>query len=277
MRKREDAMLLEQYREQNKNSLADFHTHTKYCDGNNTPSEMLAAALKQGLQVYGFSGHGYTPYDESYCMLPDDEAAYEQEVRKLADDYAGEIKILCGVEQDCLAGTPTRNWDYVIGSVHYIDCRKEGGGIEVIDESKDIWLDIADKYFGGDVYAMIERYFETVARVVEMTGADIIGHLDLITKYNAGGEGGGQGALFDEGHPRYVAAWQKAVDKLLPTGVPFEINTGGMSRKYRADAYPAKPIRDYIAAHGGRFILSSDSHNTETLCSRFAEYRDYLK
>jgi histidinol-phosphatase (PHP family) len=110
-----------------------------------------------------------------------------------------------------------------------------------------------------------------------MTGADIIGHLDLITKYNTGGEDGGQGALFDEGHPRYVAAWQKAVDKLLPTGVPFEINTGGMSRKYRADAYPAKPILDYIAAKGGRFILSSDSHNTETLCRRFADYRDYMK
>ena len=277
MRKREDAMLLEQYGELNQNGLADFHTHTNYCDGNNTPSEMLAAALKQGLQVYGFSGHGYTPYDESYCMLLDDEAAYEQEVRKLAEDYAGEIKILCGVEQDCLAGKPTRSWDYVIGSVHYIDCRKEGGGIEVIDESKDSWLAIADKYFGGDVYAMIERYYETVAQVVEMTGADIIGHLDLITKYNTGGEGGKQGALFDEGHPRYVAAWQKAVDKLLPTGVPFEINTGGMSRGWRTDSYPAKPILDYIAAKGGRFILSSDSHNTETLCSRFADYRDYMK
>ncbi|MGX8704670.1 MAG: hypothetical protein ACSW8H_09525, partial [bacterium] len=95
-------------------------------------------------------------------------------------------------------------------------------------------------------------------------------------KYNAGGEDGCKGKLFDEGHPRYVAAWQKAADKLIATGVPFEINTGGMSRGWRTDTYPAKPIRDYIAAHGGRFILSSDSHSTETLCSQFDKYKEYL-
>ncbi len=74
-----------------------------------------------------------------------------------------------------------------------------------------------------------------------------------------------------------MAAWQKAVDRLLLAGVPFEINTGGMTRGYRQDAYPAKPIRDYIASHGGRFILSSDSHDTQTLCRQFEEYSVYLK
>ena len=270
-------MLLEKYGELNRNGLADFHAHTNYCDGNNTPEEMVGAAAEKGLKAFGLSGHGYTPYDESYCMLPKDEAAYEREVRGLAEKYAGQLDVLCGVEQDCLAGKPVRNWDYVIGSVHYIDCREQGGGIEVIDESREIWLDIAQRCFDGDVYAMIEKYYETEAMVCENTGADIIGHLDLITKYNQGGEGGREGALFDEGHPRYVAAWQKAVDKLLEADVPFEINTGGMLRGYRRDAYPAKPIRDYIAAKGGRFILSSDSHNTETLCSQFEEYSAHLK
>ena len=124
---------------------------------------------------------------------------------------------------------------------------------------------------------MIEKYYETETSVVDLTGADIIGHLDLITKYNAGGEGGAKGELFDEGHPRYVAAWQKAADRLIESGALFEINTGGMTRGYRTNAYPAKPIRDYIAAHGGRFILSSDSHNTETLCRGFDRYRDEIK
>ena len=268
-------MEVRKYLELNKNDQADFHTHTTYCDGNCTAREMAEAAIRQGLKVYGFSGHGYTPYDESYCMLLSDEAAYEKEVRGLADEFADQIEILCGVEQDCLAGAPTRDWDYVIGSVHYIDCGSEGGIIP-IDETKEIWLDIVSQYFGGDVYAMIERYYETEALVLKKTGADIIGHFDLITKYNKGGEGANQGALFDEGDPRYIAAWQKAADKLLESGVPFEINTGGMSRGYRTDAYPAKPIRDYIASKGGKFILSSDSHKTDTLCSRFADYREYL-
>lgn len=270
-------MKFDKYLELNKNSQADFHTHTTYCDGGNSVTEMVEAAFAKGLKAYGLSGHGYTPYDESYCMLPEDEAAYEKEIRALAEEYKDRMEILCGVEQDCLAGKPARDWDYVIGSVHYIDCRDKGGGIEVIDETKEIWQDIADRCFGGDVYAMVERFFETEARVVEMTGADIIGHFDLITKYNKGGEGGSQGALFDEGDPRYVAAWQKAADKLIETGVPFEINTGGMTRGYRTQPYPDRPILDYIAARGGHFILSSDSHSTETFCRKFEEYKGYLQ
>ena len=266
----------DKYLELNKNSRADFHAHTNRCDGHNTAEEMIRSAADRGLKVFGLSEHGYTPYDDSYCMSQEGEAAYEAEVRALAEQYAGQLEVLCGVEQDCLAGKPGRDWDYVIGSVHYIDCTPEGGSIIAIDESREIWLDIVDRYFGGDVYAMIERYYETEAMVIEMTGADVIGHFDLITKYNAGGEGGCKGPLFDEGHPRYVAAWQKAADKLLQTGVPFEINTGGMTRGYRTDTYPARPICDYIAAHGGRFILSSDSHSTESLCSEFERYRQYL-
>ena len=270
-------MEFSKYLELNKKGLAEFHAHTCFCDGDCTAEEMVKAAAEKGLAAFGLSGHGYTSFDESYCMSLEDEAAYEKEVRALAGDYAGKLEMLCGVEQDCLAGKPTRDWDYVIGSVHYIDCSEEGGGIVPIDESREIWIDTAERYFGGDVYAMIERFYETAATVAEATGADIIGHLDLITKYNKGGEGGAKGELFDEGHPRYVAAWKNAVDRLLKAGVPFEINTGGMSRGYRDEAYPAKPIRDYIAANGGSFILSSDSHNTETLCSRFENYCSEIK
>lgn len=269
-------MDLNRYIALNKHGQADFHAHTNRCDGHNTAEEMIRSAAEKGLKAFGLSEHGYTLYDDSYCMSPEGEAAYEAEVRALAEQYAGQLEIFCGVEQDCLAGKPGRCWDYAIGSVHYIDCTPEGGGIIAIDESLELWLDIVDRYFGGDVYAMIERYYETEAMVVEMTGADVIGHFDLITKYNAGGEGGRKGKLFDEGHPRYIAAWQAAADRLLQTGVPFEINTGGMTRGYRTDTYPAGPICDYIAAHGGRFILSSDSHSTESLCSTFDRYCNYL-
>ena len=73
-------------------------------------------------------------------------------------------------------------------------------------------------------------------------------------------------------HPRYVKAWQNAADILLKTGKPFEINTGAMSRGYRTSPYPHKEIRDYIRAHGGKLILSSDSHSKETIAYKFADY-----
>ena len=82
------------------------------------------------------------------------------------------------------------------------------------------------------------------------------------------------GSLFDTEDPRYIAAWKASADRLLKAGVPFEINTGAMSKGYRSEPYPAKPIRDYIRSGGGHFILSSDSHRTDTLCYAFDRYED---
>ena len=125
-----------------------------------------------------------------------------------------------------------------------------------------------EKYFGGDWYAFAEAYYATEARVAEVAKCDIIGHFDLITKFIE------QAPAFDVHHPRYVKAWQQAADRLLGAGIPFEINTGAMSRGYRTEPYPSREIREYIRAHGGRMILSSDSHQKETIAYRFEDYAE---
>ena len=43
--------------------LANFHTHTVFSDGKNTPEEVVLGALEKGFRGIGFSDHGYTPYD----------------------------------------------------------------------------------------------------------------------------------------------------------------------------------------------------------------------
>lgn len=91
----------------------------------------------------------------------------------------------------------------------------------------------------------------------------IVGHFDLVTKYNTGGR------FFDESDPRYIAAWRGAADKLLETCRLFEINTGGMFRAGMTRPYPAPEIISYIKERGGEFILSSDSHNASSLCGNF--------
>ena len=52
--------------------LANFHTHTTFSDGKNTPEEVVISALEQGLCTIGFSDHAYTPYDLRYCMKDED-------------------------------------------------------------------------------------------------------------------------------------------------------------------------------------------------------------
>lgn len=238
----------------------DLHMHTTFCDGKSTPEEMVIAAIDRGLSVIGFSAHSHTDFDLSYCLTAEGTAQYRSEVDRLRLKYRDRIRILCGIEQDIWSDAPTNDYDYVIGSVHYL--KKDGVYIPV-DESPEILLTAVEDHYGGDIYALAEDYYSDVSQVVERTGADIIGHFDLITKFNE------EGRMFNEADPRYVAAWTAAADKLLKTGTPFEINTGAISRGWRTEPYPSWDILRYIAAKGGSVILSSDSHSADSLACRF--------
>ncbi len=240
--------------------LKDFHVHTNFSDGKNTPEEVVLAAIEKGMTTIGFSDHGYTDFDESYCIKKDRLDAYSDEIAALKEKYRRQITVLCGIEQDYYSTTPTDRYDYVIGSVHYFKC---GEKYIPVDESADVLANTARQYFDGDFYAMAETYFRTVGDVVQKTNCTLIGHFDLITKFIE------RAPQFDTANPRYVAAWKAAADKLLATGVPFEINTGAISRGYRTTPYPSEPIREYLAEHGAKFILSSDSHRADTLCFGF--------
>ncbi len=255
----------------------DLHMHTCYCDGADAPEEMVRSAIEKGLHTVGISSHSYTFFDESYCMQKEEVPRYLAECRYLRAKYYDRIHVLCGVEQDYYSDYPTDDFDYVIGSVHYVKVDDE---YIPVDESIEILKSAVDQHFGGDIYALCELYFSTVADVVNKTDCDIIGHFDLISKFIEVGDdacdvpctGGSANALFDIYHPRYVAAWQKAVDRLLLHDVPFEINTGAISRGYRTQPYPAEEMIAYIKARGGRFVLSSDAHSTDNIAYGFEEY-----
>lgn len=241
----------------------DYHVHTNFSDGKNTPAEVAASALALGLTELGFSDHASMPVAQDWAIRREKTALYFQTIRALADEYRGRLRILCGLEQDFFSDPVPADCDYVIGSCHYIlkdDCYLP------VDESRQAQITACRDRFGGDIYRMIEAYYSMEGQAAEKTGADIIGHLDLITKFNEGE------CLFSESDPRYIRAATDAIDRLLMAGKPFEINTGAISRGYRTAPYPAKPLRDYILARGGRFLLSSDSHARDTLCYRFGEY-----
>lgn len=243
---------------------ADWHVHTSYCDGKATPAEMAQAACAAGLEALGFSGHSYTFFDETWCMSREGTEAYRREVRALRAEYAGRLPIFCGVEQDYYSAESTEGYDYVIGSVHYI---KAGKDYLPVDESAALLRAGAEKRFGGDIYAFAEAYFDTVGRVAEIPDCSVIGHFDLIAKFNE------REALFDEGHPRYVKAWQSAAEKLLRSGLPFEVNTGAVFRGYRTLPYPAPEMLRWLAQRGARFLLSGDCHSTSALCFGFEDWR----
>ena len=239
----------------------DLHTHTTFCDGKNTPAEMVAAALERGMEAVGICVHTHTPVDEEYCASPEDIRAFLAEMDRLKDKYRGSIRVLAGAEQDLYSDTDVRPFDYVIASAHYV---KVGDEYFPVDESEAVFRKLLQK-LDGDWLRLAQLYFDAVAESVRRSHPDIIGHLDLVTKFNENGR------FFDETDPRYLAAAYDLIDRLLPCNVPFEVNTGAISRGYRTAPYPAKPLRDYILSRGGRLILSSDAHRKQDLMFGFEE------
>ena len=233
---------------------SNFHTHTRWCDGADTPAEMAGAASVLGFRALGFSGHSYTPFDP--CgMTPEGQERYRSEVGALREAWRGRMEIYCGVEQDYFSGR-AEGFDYAIGSVHYV--LKDGEYLSV-DWSAERTAEIVARHYGGDALAFAEDYFALVGQVLSVTGARIVGHLDLIRKFDEDGE------IFGETHPRYRASALGALDALCPLDPIFEINTGAMARGTRKTPYPSLPLLREIRERGCRIMLSSDCHDRRYL------------
>jgi len=248
--------------------LRDLHVHTTYCDGKNSPEEMVLSAIEKNLECIGFSAHSYTFFDESYCIKKDQIKEYISEINALKTKYKDNIRILCGIEQDFYSDMPTSEYDYVIGSVHYIKINNE---YFEIDSDKESLIKLIEKHFDGDYYALAEEYYKTVVKMAENIRPDIIGHLDLISKFNK------DYVLFDENNERYKKTKKDAVDRILKLNIPFEINVGAISRGYKDVPYPDLETICYIAESGGKLILSGDSHSKDTLCFQFKKWNNVLK
>ena len=244
-------------------SLNNYHTHTCFCDGKDSPEDLVLEAIRLGCGELGFSGHSYLPVDDS-CMSPEGTERYKAEIRRLQEKYRGKLRILLGVEQDCYSPAPVDGYDYVIGSVHYV--LKDGVYLSV-DVSEELQRQAVREHYAGDWYAFVEDYYSLVGRVRETTACDVVGHFDLVTKFNENGR------LFDTGHPRYRKAVWEALDRLCGGGLIFEINTGVMTRSRRSTPYPEDFILTELRKRDIPLILSSDCHDKRFLLYGLAEQK----
>lgn len=237
----------------------NLHTHTTFCDGTNTAEEMIQAARELGMDSLGFSGHSPL-VGECWVMKGADVPQYRQEVLALREKYAETLEIFLGLEQDILSPPPQESWDYLIGSVHMLE--REGERLSV-DESAETFRQGVERCFGGDPLAFAEAYYQQVGTVAERTGCQIVGHFDLVCKFNEGN------CLFDTEHPRYRAAVLKALEQLSGREVILEINTGAMSRGYRTAPYPEAWILKQAREMGFPICLTSDAHSVRHVMYAF--------
>ena len=247
---------------------SDIHVHTTFCDGKNSAEEMISEAISKNFVSLGFSGHSYTSFDDGWCMSEEDTEKYIETTLSLRKKYSGTIDILLGTERDFFADEDRHTYNYIIGSSHYV---KVGNEYLTVDKSAEEQTKIINGYFGRDTFAFIKAYYAQEAEIIKKTNCDVIGHFDLVTKFNEGSR------YFDPMDKRYRTAALSAMDALLETGRPFEINTGGMYRGLRTEPYPSLQLLRDLKERRGKILLSSDSHNGASLGFRFAEVAQAAK
>lgn len=240
---------------------SNVHSHTTYADGRNTAGEMIRAALALGFHTLGFSEHAHADYDDC-SMAPAKEAEYRAEIGQLKAEYAGRLNVLLGCEHDWLSPANAAAYEYRIESVHYL---RAGGEYLCVDWKRQILEDGVRRHFGSDPYALCRAYFRTVCESIEGTDAAILGHIELVMKFNERRD------LFDDADPRYLGPALECAELAARSGRLIEINTGAIARGYRTQPCPGPAMLRRIRECGGRILLASDCHDADFLDCGFAE------
>ena len=244
--------------------LTNFHTHTTFCDGKNTVEEIILYAIERGFDSIGFSGHGYTPFDTRYCMK--DTEAYILAVNQLKEKYKNKIQVYLGAEEDAFSPVNRKEFDYIIGSSHYFCV---DGNYYPIDSNYDCFKKCL-KAFDENIIALAQNYYKSFCEYILTRKPDIIGHFDLITKFD---EIDTQRFLCNS---EYFEIAEKYIKEAIKADVIFEVNTGAMARNLRSSPYPHEKLLYVLKKYGGKVMLASDCHRAENLDFNFAQTRKFL-
>ena len=250
---------------------SNCHTHTVFCDGKNTAREMVLSAIDKKFISLGFSCHSPMNYDNDWGIRKENILLYLSEIRALKDEFKDVIDILCGIEVDSdFCDVNLDDFEYSIGSVHQFQSE---GKIYSLDLDAATLKLAADELFDGDFTKMACAYFNKIADFICSNNFDIVGHFDIITKFNE------HEHQFDEDNPEYQKAATDAIDRILAykPDILFEINTGAMFRCNNRRPYPAPFIMQHLKSNDGKITITSDAHKTEALDFAFDEAAEYAK
>lgn len=244
--------------------FSNYHTHTTFSDGKNSPEEMILGAVSRSLSAIGISDHSEVSFQPEYCLPDARHGEYQSHLSELKKKYEEKINVFCGIELDFDSKKEPSGFDYIIGAVHYIFVGDEWFPV---DQKKEYLFDFIEKHGRGDKLELARRYYDLVATMSQKGGFDVLGHFDLINKFS----------LFDDEDEAYQKIALEALDEVIKTAPRIEVNTGAISRGYKALPYPAKPFLSRIFQKGGRLVLNGDSHSLAALDTFFPESVSMLK
>ncbi|HTU80350.1 MAG TPA: histidinol-phosphatase [Solirubrobacteraceae bacterium] len=237
-------------------SVAEFHTQTN-------AERYRAVARERGIAELGVSEHVYR-FSQALevwrhplwvAFATDDLDDYCAFVRESTD-------LRLGIEADFIPGREdrignlleARDFDYVVGSVHFL----ADGALDMDDYS--VWNS------GRSVQEIWRRYFETIAESARCGLFDIISHPDLVKYW-------GDPRRQPDGDLRRY--YEPAVEGLADAGVAVEISTAGL-RKPVAELYPSRALLEMCVDAGVPLALSSDAHRPKDVGASYEQALELL-
>lgn len=243
--------------------LADYHIHTSFCNhANGTMKEYVKYAITAGLNEIGFSDHNPLPanFDSHYRMQAEDLNIYLKIIQELRDAFP-QIKIKIGIELDYIEGAKDflkkfvshNTFDYIIGSVHYLNFNSSHQIIYLNEVGKE------------KKTKLFRQYFELVERAANSGFYDIVGHFDLPRRFWG-----------DLDHESIIYA-QHALESIKRNNLCIEINTSGFRTKSVMEPFPGRYLLERICELDIPITLGSDSHSPPDVGSYFHEVVSLLK
>jgi histidinol-phosphatase (PHP family) len=253
--------------------LTDYHVHLRPDDLDASAAEHFTAANveryrtiadERGIAELGVSEHVYrfkqalTVWEHPFWreQARDDLDAYCEFVREETDLRLGiEADFVPGREDRMANLLDARDWDYVIGSVHFL---REAA---VDHEDYDIWLQ------ARDAEQVWRGYFETLAEAARSGLFDVLAHPDLVKVW-------GRRRPRPEGDPRRF--YEVAVEAIAESGIAVEVSTAGL-RKPVGEIYPAPAFLELCLQAGCAIALSSDAHRPQDVGAGYEQALELLE
>jgi histidinol-phosphatase (PHP family) len=237
--------------------LTDYHLHLRpdeegttferYFTAENV-ERYLDAARAAGIEELGVSEHVYR-FRQALDLWQhplwvenavDDVDAYCEFVRGTPLRLGIECDYIPGAEERTAALLEARDFDYVVGSVHFI-----GDGDAAIDHKGfDVWEG------NGDPDEVWRRYFGMLADAARSGLFDILAHPDLVKVW-------GSGRPRPDRDPRHY--YEPAIEAIAESGIAVEVSTAGL-RKPVGEIYPDRGLLEACHARGIPVTTASDAH-----------------
>jgi histidinol-phosphatase (PHP family) len=256
--------------------LTDYHLHLRPDEDGTTFDRFFttenvdryrAAAAERGIEELGVSEHVYR-FRQALDLwrhplwlenANDDLDEYCEFVRQTPLRLGVECDFVPGAEGRTAAMLEARDFDYVVGSVHFV-----GDGDAAVDhDGFDVW-EAPD----ADPEEIWSRYFEHFERCARSGLFDILAHPDLVKVW------GRDRRPLPEGDLRRF--YEPAVEAIVEGGSAVELSTAGL-RKPVGELYPARAFAELVVEAGVPFALSSDAHLPEQIGFRYDDALAFLE